>query len=93
MVVVMVIMVLLPMLWHGMVWCYSAGRDGTVGTTVFTDYPVWCGLAVAFVIVSCSPSGIVVTVREQVAVLRSWVAFLGHSIADLDPRSWGPDPW
>jgi hypothetical protein len=41
--VVMVIVVLLPMLWHGMVWRYSAGRDGTVGTTVVhqLSYAVW----------------------------------------------------
>jgi hypothetical protein len=39
---------------------------------------------VAFVIVFCSPGGVVATTREQVAASRSWVALLGHGARGLD---------
>ena len=47
-------------------------------------------LAVAFVIVSCSPGGVVAIVREQVAAPGSLVAFAGRSVDGLDPglRQW-----
>jgi hypothetical protein len=51
----------------------------------FTNCPVWCGLAASFIIVSCSPGGVVATVREQAAALGSLVAFSGRDAADLDP--------
>lgn len=45
---------------------------------------MWYRLAVSFVIVSYSPSGVVATVREQVAALRSLAAFLARDATDLD---------
>jgi hypothetical protein len=58
----------------------------------FTNCPVWCGLATSFVIVSCSPGGVVATVREQAAALGSLVAFSGRDAADLDPGLPGRGP-
>jgi hypothetical protein len=52
----------------------------------FTNCPARCGLAVAFVIVSCSPGGVVAIVREQVAAPRSSVTFAGHDVDGIDPR-------
>ena len=37
----------------------------------FTNYPAQCGLVVVFVIVSCSPGGIMAIVLEQVATFGS----------------------
>jgi hypothetical protein len=59
-----IVMVLLPH--RGVVW-----HDATVPVVAavlarwwFTNCPVRCGLAVAFVIFSCPPGGIVAIVRE-----------------------------
>jgi hypothetical protein len=41
---------------------------------------------VAFIIVSCSPGGIVATMRELVATLGSSVTFAGHGVGGLDPE-------
>jgi hypothetical protein len=41
---------------------------------------------VAFIIVSCSPGGVVATMRELVAAPRSSVAFAGHGVGGLDPE-------
>jgi hypothetical protein len=51
----------------------------------FANYPVRRDLVVAFVIVSCSPGGIVVTVWEQIATPRSSVAFASRGAGGLDP--------
>jgi hypothetical protein len=63
---------------RGMVW-----RDATVSIASallarwwFANRPIRHELAVAFIIVSCSPDGVVATVREQVATPRSSVALL-----------------
>jgi hypothetical protein len=71
-----IIVVSLPC--HGVAW-----HDAIVPvvTTLlawwwFTNCPVQCGLAVAFVIVSYSPRGVVATIQEQVAAPMSLVAFL-----------------
>ena len=84
MVILVVVMILLPR-------CDVSWRSATVPAVTallarwwFTNCPARCGLAVAFIIVFCSP-GVVVTVREQVAALRSLVAFPGCGAAGLDP--------
>ena len=72
-------------------WSCSPCRVATVPVVLallawwrFTNRPVWCRLAVSFVIVSCSPGGVVATVREQAAALGSLAAFLARDAADLD---------
>jgi hypothetical protein len=59
-----IVVVLLPR--HAMVW-----RDATVPVVMtllvwwwFTNCPARRGLAVAFIIITCSPSGVVATVWE-----------------------------
>jgi hypothetical protein len=52
----------------------------------FTNCPARCGLAVAFVIVSYSPGGVVATVQEHVAAPRSSIAFAGLDVDGLEPR-------
>jgi hypothetical protein len=51
----------------------------------FANYPSRRGLIVAFVIVSCSPSGIVATVRGQMAASRSQVITSGHDARGFRP--------
>ena len=81
-----IVVVLLPC--HGVAW-----HDATVLVVMallawwwLTNYPAQHGLAVAFVIASCSPGGIVMTLREQVAAPGSSVAFVGRGVDGLDPR-------
>jgi len=61
----MVVLVVLPPC-HSLAW-----HDPTVSVVMallarwwFTNYPAGRGLVVVFVIVSCSPDGVVATVRE-----------------------------
>ena len=83
---VVVVMVLFPrrtMVWH----------DATVSVVMallaqwwFTNYPARRSLAVAFIIITCSPSGVVATVWEQVAAPESLVSFAGRDVRGLHPR-------
>jgi hypothetical protein len=59
----------------------------------FTNCPARRGLAMAFVIISCSPGSVVVTRQEQIAALGSSVVFVGRDVGDLDPRLRGHGPW
>jgi hypothetical protein len=59
----------------------------------FTNYPARRGLIVAFVIISCSPGGIVATVWEQVATRRSSVTFVGCITSGLNPGLRGRGHW
>jgi hypothetical protein len=75
--------VLLPC--RGMAW-----RDATVPFIMallawwwFTNYSAQHDLVTAFIIISCSPSGIMAIVWEQVAAPGSLVAFIGHSASGL----------
>ena len=52
----------------------------------FIHCPVLRGVIVAFVIISCSPSGVMMIVREQAAALGSLIAFPGHGAIGLGPR-------
>ena len=81
-----VVVVLFPH--HGV-----AGRDVTVpimsallARRWFTNCPARRGLVVAFIIASCSPGGVVATVREQVAAPGSLAAFAGCDADGLDLR-------
>jgi hypothetical protein len=58
-----------------------------------TNRPARCGLAVAFVITSCSPGGVMVTMWGQVAAPRSLVAFVSRDAGGLDPGLRGQGPW
>jgi ACR3 family arsenite efflux pump ArsB len=50
----------------------------------FTNCVAQCDLVMAFIIISCSPSGVMAIVWEQVAAPGSLVAFIGHSASGLD---------
>ena len=70
-----------------------AWRDDTVSVVTalltrwwFTNCPARRGLVVAFIIASCSPGGVVATVREQVAAPGSLAAFAGCDADGLDLR-------
>jgi hypothetical protein len=73
-----------------------AWRDATVPVVTarwwLTNYPVRRGLAVAFVIISCSPGGVVASAREQMAAPRSLVAFACHDTSGLDLGRRGRGP-
>jgi len=80
---------------HVRVWPSSWSCSPCCGATVpvvsallawwwFTNCPVWCHLAVSFVIVSCSPGGVMATVREKATALGLLAAFPAHDATDLD---------
>jgi hypothetical protein len=58
----------------------------------FTNCLARRDLVVAFVIVSCSPGGIVATVRVHVVALGSLVAFVGRSTNGIDRGLRGQGP-